>query len=159
MDIGRTFSKCFQELPPENRLDTTQSYIVELLHVSIHHSRAGQAAEVASAVRNRFIENPIGLIGVRLSAIWNLNARVLSSLADMPPVVVAIFRSKFCRLDKWFKENRRPTDDVSQNPRNHDDQILFSTGGSGGLKPQTGFGFFGQQIPAFELNTQQNFAA
>ena len=154
LDIRSALLKYFQEFSPIDRLYSAELQVVEFVHVGVHHARPRKPAKVAAAVRCRFVEDLVGFARIRSDFLRNFDAGILFRSPDVLPVIVSICRRISCRFHEWFKEDWRTTDDVTENSRNDDDQILLRTCASRRLKSRTRFRLLCQQVPALQLDTQ-----
>ena len=152
--VRSTFLKHFQELPPIDRLYPAKLQIIEFLHIGVHHAGSREPAKITPTVRRRPVENPSGLVWIGGDSLRSFDIGALLRPPDVLPVEVAICRRISRRFHERFENDRRTADDVPQNPRNDDDQVLPRTGANRRLKPQARLRFLGQQVPA--LNSIPN---
>ena len=157
LGVRSALLKYLQKVPPIDRIDSTKLQIVQFLHIGIHHTGPRKTAKISAAVHQRPVEDPIRFGWIGSDAPRSLDTGRLLRSTDMLPVIISICGCISCGFYEWFEKNRRSADDVSQNPRNDDDQILLSAGVRRRLKPQARLSLLCQEVPAFQFDAQQYF--
>ena len=80
-------------------------------------------------------------------------------LPDVLPVIIAVFGGEPRRFDERLKQHGRAADDIAQDPRDDNDQVLYVARRRSRLKSQAGLGFLCQQIPTFQFKSHERFVA
>ena len=73
----------------------------------------------------------------------------------MLPVIISEIGGVPGGLDERFEQDRGPADDVAQDPRNNDNQVLLGARRRRRLKTKAWLTFLGQQIPTFQFDAHE----